>query len=539
LAQHFASLLLQKHSLVQPIEEPPQDINDFQCVDINSIRHTSVRSIGCEHVALSAYNQLDFNGLFTRLNFSTKQISFAAAAIIGRAIYPVSERALHNQLQFRSGLDELLGTSFAKLSLDQLYFISDDLYRSKKVIEKHLREQEKTLFNLQETIILYDISNTYFEGACKAHPKAKRGKSKEMRTDCPLLAIGVVLDSDGFPKHSEIFDGNVNERATLQEMITRLNRQDLTQRPIIVLDSGIATKDNIDWLKSQGYAYIVMMKQKERPSMEACREVVIRDEGNQYVSATLKYDKRTDDHILWCYSEQRFKKEQDIKQHKTNVLEKSLLHLKEGLALPGRLKTLEKVHQKIGRLRDKYARLAQHYKITVHPADDGIAVHDITWTYDEAEITRSFSGTYTLRTNVKELTAEKIWEIYVMLSEAESCFRCLKSEAGLRPNWHSREDRIDGHIFISLLAYHLIVTIRKRLKDQGISESWEIIRERLSSHVLIATSLKTKEEGAIYLKQASEPDEYQKSIYRALGLAHKPVKAQKTVIQSKDVVSKS
>lgn len=188
---------------------------------------------------------------------------------------------------------------------------------------------------------------------------------------------------------------------------------------------------------------------------------------------------------------------------------------------------------------DTYKHLAQHYKITVHPAADGIAVHDITWTYDEAEITRSFSGTYTLRTNVKELTAERIWEIYVMLSEAESCFRCLKSEAGLRPNWHSREDRIDGHIFISLLAYHLIVTIRKRLKDQGISESWESIRERLSSHALIATSLKTKEEEVIYLKQASEPDEYQKSIYRVLGIAYKPVKAQKTVIENKDVVSKS
>lgn len=539
LAQHFANLLLHKKALVQPIEEPNEDVTDFQCVDINSIRHTSVKSIGCEHVALSAYNQLDFNGLFARLNFSTKQTSYAAAAIIGRAIYPVSERALHNQLQFRSGLDELLGTSFARLSLDQLYFISDDLYRSKKVIEKHLHEKEKTLFNLQETIILYDISNTYFEGACKAHPKAKRGKSKEMRTDCPLLAIGVVLDSDGFPKHSEIFDGNVNERATLQEMITRLNRQDVTQRPIIVLDSGIATKDNIDWLKSENYAYIVMMKQKERPPMSACHDVVIRNEGNQYVSATLKYDNKTDDHILWCYSEQRFKKEQDIKQHKTNVLEKELLHLKEGLARPGRLKTIEQVHQKIGRFRDKYARLAQHYEIMVLPADDGINVQDITWTYNAAEVTRSFSGTYTLRTNVKDLTAEKIWEIYVMLSEAESCYRCLKSEAGLRPNWHHREDRIDGHIFLSLLAYHLIVTIRKRLKNEGINESWEVIRERLRSHALITTTLKTKEEGTIYLKQASEPDEYQRSIYKALGLAHKPVKAQKTKIENKDVVSKS
>jgi transposase len=304
------------------------------------------------------------------------------------------------------------------------------------------------------------------------------------------------------------------------------------------LDSGIATKDNIAWLKAQGYFYIVMMKRKERPSVDACQEVVVRNEGNQFISATLKYDKETEDYILWCYSVQRLKKEQDIKQHKQNVLEAALNNLKEGLTRAGSLKTIEKVHQKIGRLRDRHSRLAQHYQITVHPADDGITVQDITWTYDDAKITSSFSGTYTLRTNVKELSADKLWEIYVMLSEAESCYRCLKSEAGLRPNWHSRQDRMDSHIFISLLAYHLIATIRKRLRDHGINESWETIREKLRTHALVATTMNTKDEGTIYLKRASEPDEYQKSIYRALGLTFKPVKAKKTILP-KDVVSKS
>lgn len=536
LAQHFAQLLLQKNEQIQLIEEDSPK-TDYHQVDINSIRHTSVRKIGCEHIALSAYQELAFDEVFNHLNFSSKKKLVAAAAIIGRAIYPFSERALHDHLQSRSGLDELLGISFAKLALDQLYSISDVLYQSKKRLEKHLREKEKTLFNLQETIILYDITNTYFEGACKNHPKGKRGKSKEMRSDCPLLAVGVVLDAEGFPKHSEIFEGNVNERATLEEMICRLNKSEMKTRPIIVLDSGIATKDNVDWLKSQDFSYIVMMKKKERPSADACKDIIIRDTGNQFISASLTYDKLTDDHILWCYSEQRLKKEQDIKQHKTNALEESLKYLKEGLTSNRRIKTIEKVHQKIGRLREKYTRLAQHYDIKVHPSDDGMNVQNITWNYDKAKVERSFSGTYTLRTNVKDLSAEKIWEIYVMLSEAESCFRCLKSEAGLRPNWHSREDRIDGHIFISLLAYHLIASIRKKLKEHNINDSWETIREKLSSHSLVTTILKTKEE-TIYLKQTNEPDEYQKAIYRALGLTYKPKKAEKLIVKNEDVVSK-
>lgn len=531
LAQHFAKLLRQKQaSTTTEIVKPQHEENDFHTVDINNIRHTNVRTIGPSYIALEAYKELGFNELFSDLRFTEKQQSIAAAAIIGRAVYPSSEHALHKWLKFTSGLDELLGISFAKLSLDQLYFISDDLYKSKRKIEKHLLERERTLFNLKEKIILYDITNTYFEGTAKGHPKAKRGKSKEKRLDAPLLSFGVVLDSDGFPKHSEIFPGNLNERATLEEMIIRLNKRETDSKPIIVLDSGIATKDNIKWLKANGYSYIVMMKRKDRPPKESCEEVVIRDKGGQFISATLKYDSETDDHILWCYSQERLKKENDIKQHKTNALESALIHLKEGLNRPNRMKTLEKVHQKIGRLREKYSRLAQHYEIVVSPADNGKDAKDITWTYDEANVNQSFSGTYTLRTNVKDLSAESIWEIYVMLSEAESCYRCLKSEAGLRPNWHILEHRIDGHIFLSLLAYHLIVTIRKKLRDHEINDSWKTIREGLENHSIITTTLKTKEGSTIYLRQASEPNEYQKAIYRALGLTLKPIKTEKTIV---------
>lgn len=538
LAQHFAKLLLQKNYSHIP-ENQDAKVPDYHLIDINSIQHTSVRSIGSEYVAFTAYQELGFSKLFDHLRFSKKQKEAATASIIGRAIFPSSERALHNRLVFRSGLAELLQTSFAKLSLDSLYHISDEIYGSKKIIEKHLREREKTLFDLTESIILYDITNTYFEGKCTSHAKAKRGKSKEMRSDCPLVSIGLVIDSEGFPKHSEIFEGNINERATLEEMLQRLGKQNMTQRPIIILDSGIATKDNVNWLKNQGYGYIVMMKNKDRPRKDLCNDIIVRNEGNQFISASLKSDEETGDNILWCYSEERLKKERDIRQHKTNALEKELQKLKEGLKLPhGRIKSIEKVHQKIGRLREKYARLAQHYKILVHPSNDEKNAGDITWTYDEDIVTRSFSGTYTLRTNVKELTAEKIWEIYVMLSEAESCIRCLKSEAGLRPNWHTREDRIDSHIFISILAYHLIATIRKRLKDNGINESWETIRERLQSHAIVATNARTKEGATIFFKQACEPNSYQRSIYKALGLSWKPIKAEKVIYRTEDVVSK-
>ncbi len=534
LAQHFAKLLLQNHS--QAIEEALEEEAEYHTVDLHSVRHTDVRSIGCEYIAHSAYCELGFDGLFRQLRLSEKQRLAAAATIIGRAVHPSSEHSLHNYLQSRSALDSLLKTSFAKLSLDSLYSISDNLFNSKKSIEKHLQNTEETLFNLSEAIILYDLTNTFFEGKCATHRKAKRGKSKEMRTDCPLLAVGVVIDSEGFPKHSEFFEGNVIESATLKKMIGQLDKSSSKPNPVIVLDSGIATKDNVEWLKSQGYSYIVMMKKKERPPLEKCSDVVIRKTENQLVMASLIHDKETDDCFLRCYSQERLMKEQDIKNHKLDSLENALIYLKEGLTKPRRIKTLAKVHEKIGRLREKYPRIAPCYNIEVR-SSDGKIVEDITWSCNQMRLERSFSGTYTLRTNIKNLPADELWKIYMMLNEAESFFRCLKSEAGLRPNWHTREDRIDGHIFISILAYHLIATIRKKLRDHGIQDSWNTVRRKLANHSLVNTSMGTKE-GTLYLKQVSDADEYQTSIYRALGLPSKPMKSEKTVIL-KDVVSKN
>ena len=536
LAQHFA-----KHLLIQqspgPLVSESQELPDFQNVDINAIRHTKVRTIGPEYVAFSMYQELGFDKVFSRLRLTEKQKQAAAATIIGRAIFPSSERKLHTRLLGVSDLSQFFNMERPCITLDELYQISDNILSSKKNLETHLREREKTLFNLQESIILYDITNTYFEGTCKAHPKATRGKSKEMRFDAPLLAFGVVLDSDGFPKHSEIFEGSINERATLQEMILKLNKTN-SQKPIIVMDSGIATIDNIQWLKNEGYSYIVMMKKKDRPSAEDCNDFVIRDEGTQFISATLKYDPETEDHLLWCFSENRLKKEQDIQNHKKTGLDEALNKLKDGLSKKGRIRTLEKVHQKIGRLREKYARLAQHYDICVTPAEDGVLAKELRWTVNTEKVKKSFSGTYTLRTNVKDLSPKAIWEIYVMLSEAESCFRCLKSEAGFRPNWHRKQDRVDGHMFISLLAYHLIVSIRRKLKTAGIKDSWETIVELLSSHSIVYTSFKTKEGDTIYLKKACEADSNQCRIYQALGLPLRPVKTEKSIIR-KDVVSKN
>jgi transposase len=554
LAHHFAQLVLQNQSdqITPPPPPPPEgpvnnhenepEETDYQPVDLNNVQHEIARSIGAEHVAYSAYRELGLPELFKELGFSKKQQQLAAGTIIGRAIAPASERATHHWLQNCSGLGELIGNSFATIHLSDLYKISDRIFEHKNKIENHLCEKEKDLFKLKESIILYDITNTYFEGSCKVHSKAKRGKSKEKRSDCPLISLGVVLDEDGFPKYSEIFEGNINERSTLKTMISRLDRgcggnRRLTLRPIIVMDAGIATKENIEWLKSEGYLYIVMMKQKYRPLIEEASEIIVRNEKKQYVSVSLTKDEASGDNLLYCYSEQRHHKEKDIKETKVAAFEAGLKHIRDGLFTPRRMKNADKIKDRIGRLKQSYRRVSQHYQIEVHVDSDGQTAKDITWTYNSIELERSFSGTYSLRTNVTDLTPENLWELYMMLNEAESCFRCLKSEAGLRPNFHQLEQRIDGHIFISLLAYHLIATIQKKLRQQAIIYSWETIRAKMRTQTLVTSILKHKNGDKIYIRAATAPEGFHQKIYGALNIPAKPCGYHKRKVKQEDVVS--
>ncbi len=204
--------------------------------------------MGCEHVTLEALRSLELDHKLKQLGFSGPQVSLAIGAIIGRACHPGSELATHGWLQNQSGLGELIDYDFEQVSLYKMYKISDQLLKKRSAIEKHLFEKERNLFSLQETITLYDLTNTYFEGRSLGNSLGKRGRSKEKRTDCPLVTLALVLDSSGFPIRSHVYEGNVGEAKTLSEMINDLRQQGVAEyhKSTVVMDAGIASQDNID-----------------------------------------------------------------------------------------------------------------------------------------------------------------------------------------------------------------------------------------------------------------------------------------------------
>lgn len=518
LAVKFAHQIIVRHDI--DMDEKP---DGFEVIDVNSLQNLRVRRIGAEYLGVAFFNKLKLHECLNACGFSQRQIEIALLLIIGRLVQPGSERHLHRWAQQLSGLDELIGTDFNRLSLNSLYQMTDLLYDHKTAIEAHLRAREQDLFSLAETIILYDLTNSYFEGRATSNPKAKFGRSKDKRNDCRLLTLGLVIDGQGFPKTSQVFAGNQSEPETLLEMVNALRQTDPTasEKPTVVVDAGIATDENLEALKPD-YHYIVVSRKKiDVPDVDDC--IVIKQTKNNKVEA-----KRIlgDDEIwLYCHSHLKQQKEQSIQGRLEQNFQDQLKYIATAIHKKGGTKRYDKVLQRIGRLKQKYQQLARFYQIHVEEKD-GLACR-VTWQYLKEQSDQRFSGGYFLRTDRFDLSEKNIWSIYVMLTQLEDAFRTLKSELLLRPLFHQKENRSDAHIFITLLAYHVLHSIRTGLKQRGIHMSWRQIRDRMSTHCRLTNRFKTSDGHILFIRKCSEPEQFHKIIYDTLRLDHVPCKPRK------------
>lgn len=525
LAQRFAKLLIRKQSTENfsfTEAKTRKDIK-FIPIDLESLQTSDCRNIGVEHILYETFKRLDLHKFLKKQGFNQSQIDYAAAAIICRAAFPASELRTHFYLQRRSALDELMDTDFSNLPLRKLYQISDLLLINKRELEIHLESKENEIFDLDNTIVLYDITNTYFEGKAKINPKAKYGPSKEKRRDCPLVSAGLVLNKQGFIKRSEFLPGNVIETKAFAEAIAKLHFQkNSLVKPIIVIDSGMASQANIDWLKQHGYHYVTVFRRKRKELPEG-EWIEVKTDGNNTVRACLKDCPELGERHLYCHSTGRARREMEMKKKIQTSFEAELKYLKEGLSKPRRMKRNNTVLEKIGKLREKYKRIARFYKIDVITDEMGNVIN-IVYEYQSDKIDTEFNGSYCLRSDNYELGVKDLWKIYVMLSNAEESFRDMKAHLGLRPLYHSKESRVDGHMWITILAYHLVHSIIHQLREHNISLSWSTIRNRLNSQVRVTSSARCEDGKTVHLRTTTEPEEFVKEIYRGLGISQKPLR---------------
>lgn len=534
-AQRYAALIIHKQS--RPIEAETADQNfpsaDYQTVDINQLKALQPRSIGTETLAWHALQQLGLDKKLNTLGFNGKDSAALMGNLVGRMVSPGSERHTHNWLKSHSAFGELIGHDFDTTSLTRLYTVTDKLLRHQSEIESFLYQRECKLFQLQQTIVLYDLTNTFFEGCATANPKAQYGRSKEKRSDCPLVTMGLVLDGDGFPIKSRIFEGNISEGSTLETMIGQLSGQDLPQPPVVVMDAGIASDKNIDWLKQKGLEYIVVSRKryKEKPDQADGAVIVKQETGNKVIVKRVEAPD-TGEVLLYCHSEKREKKEQAMSNQFHQRFEQALTKLHQGLSKKGTVKRYEKILERIGRLKQKYSRVAQVYQLEIATDDNKINALSLSFKrLDKSTEKDQLSGTYCLRTNVKHWSETTLWKTYVTLTDLEATFRSMKTELGLRPVYHQKEDRVTAHLLITLLAYHLVHSLRYQLKQQGIHLSWQSIRQIMSRQQRVTISMPTQDKKQIFVRTTTQPETTQQTIYNALGIIPDPLGKQKTIIE--------
>ena len=531
LARRYAGKIINRQAsvVVKKKGSEFECIPDYQTVDINSVENDQPRTVGAEHVVYHTMKELELDKKLKELGFNKPGIETTMGVITGKLVDPGSERATHIWLQEISGIGELLETDFSTLSQYQVYKVSDMLLKHKKDIEEHLSWKERNLFRLEERIILYDLTNTFFEGTGKYNKKARFGHSKDKRKDRPLVTMGLVLDGDGFPRRSNIFEGNVSEPTILDVMIKDLSgaASSCLMKPLVVLDAGVATKGNILWLKENGYTYIVVSRRKKKEAPAYINMVTVRENDYTVVRAGLISSKENDEIELYCHSTEKEKKEKSIKSLFQQRFEEELGKVQRALSQKNGTKRYEKVIERIGRLKEKYKRIAHRYGITIARDPETNKATAIKWQQKGGENT---NGIYCLRTNRKDLNEQEIWNIYNMLTDIEESFRSMKSELGFRPVHHQKEFRVDGHLFITFLAYHVLHAIRFKLKLKGIHHSWETLRTFLSTQVRITTTMKRKDGKMIHIRKSSRAELFHQEIYDALDLPHQPGKMIRAIL---------
>jgi len=495
-----------------------------ELIHADLVEHENGRGLGPLLPLITAWNSLGLSEFLHEHKFNPRQIRSAQIAIFNRLLEPVSENELMDWAS-TTALNELLGERIELGGEDRFYRLSDKLLSCRNALEFHLREKEHELFHLNRTIILYDLTNSYFEGQAAENPKARRSaNSKEKRSDCPIVSVGLVLDGEGFILTHKVFPGNLHDSKSMVEVLRDLHDScDEGQAPIVVLDGGIASEKNLAWLRDNGYDYAVNGKRTTRRKfaadfMELNRFHKVGERDDKAPVFVRRLESETD-HVLLCRSDERKKKEDAI----VSKTEEKLLEALEKLAgriakKDGKLhleKGAETLNRNIGKITSHYVRAAKFYHISY---DEKTRI--LTWNRDEPDYQADaeLHGCYHLRCSRADLSDDEIWRIYITLTRVESAFRLMKSELGLRPFYHYKEYRCDGHVWLTILAYHLLHWVEYMLKLSGYETTWPSVRRILQTHCYATLIIPTKDGLEYRICRPGRPDERQRFIYSKLGI---------------------
>jgi transposase len=504
---------------------PPRQDDDVVAVHTDQVSLEQAREAGPVHVGHQLWWRLGLGEILQEVGLSARARLLSEVMVLNRLVAPCSEHAMPEWVG-HTALSDILRVDLNELNDEALYRNLDRLHPNRQRIENALAEREKNLFNLDDTYYLYDLTSTYFEGQCLGNPKAQRGYSRDQRPDCKQVVIGLVLNRDGFPKAHEVFEGNRQDRTCLEQMLTRLEqRSGRRGGGTVIVDRGMAYDDNLVQIRARGHHYLIASRHSERQAwfdeledehgwQELIRQPSPRNPAQKKSRVWVKRAETAEHLFVLCRSEGRKAKDQAIRLKQEKRLLDDLARLRKRIQA-GRLKRPDKIYEALGRLKERYPRVARYW-VLHYDAD----LPKLDWHEDHEKKQRAvrLDGTYLLKTDRKDLTAEQAWRLYILLTRVEDAFRDMKSPLSERPIFHQLQHRVETHIFLCVLADHLLVAVEKSFLDQGIHTSWATLREQLRTHQVVTAVLPTTDGHLLKIRRATKPEPQHRLIYRILGI---------------------
>jgi hypothetical protein len=527
-----------------------QKEGDWHRINLNSIENKDVRELGAEWMCLQTLRGLQVDRYLESLGWSDQDRDIALAHIVCRTVYPASELKTVRYMKENSSICELLNLDAASITKDRLYKISHRLFAQKDGLEAHLSRKTNELFDLQDKIILYDLTNTYFEGEMRDSELARRGRSKEKRSDCPLMVLALVVNVEGFFKYSAIYEGNKADCKTLEAMIDKLRsatseRTEKSDNPIVVIDAGtviersrnIATEENLKMLVEKGYDYVCVSRAslKKYTVAEGASPVTVFDHKQRpielvqvEVPTTGKVIDR--EYYLKVTSPTKTLKEASMYRQFMSRYEEGLALIIKGITSKGGVKKYDKVNQRIGRLAQKYPSVHHLYDIRIEKNKKEVC-SSMIWSKKEQPATdkENTYGVYFLRTSIKEANENLVWTVYNCIREVETSIRTLKTDLDLRPIFHKTDDASQAHLHLGLMAYWVVNTIRHQLKGKGITSDWRELVRVMNTQKCVTTNMVNDKGQHISVRCCSKPEPQVARLYDALKLEHAPFIRKKSV----------
>lgn len=522
-------------------------LRDMVTVKLSSLTQHEARSVGAENLCNSTLRMLRIREFLTVQGWNGEQINLALMQIIARAIYPFSELKTVSYLRENTALGELFKIPKEKITKDSLYRSAHHLWDVHRELEDWLHEGVCDMFNIEEKILLMDISNTYFEGKMSDSYLCQYGRSKEKRSDCKIVVLAAVVNTEGLIVRTMIYEGNRHDSRTVEEVVGSLSKDtSAAAKKIVVMDAGFYSTENVKWLSTNGFDYITVLPSADG-KFTATNEDVIHHEDCRHQEIRLQMGKVLIDgepkKALLVDSDAKAMKEHSMYEQACKRYEEGLEAIKAGIDKTGGTKKRDAVNNRLGKLDQKYGAIRKNFIVifTYEGKGKSEKATGMTWTRNDVKTAekKKLHGKYVLLTSLDENDEVNIWKFYNVIRTVEETFHVLKSDLDIRPVYHKSDDGIKAHLNLAVLAYWLVSVTKYRLKLKDYENvRWDEIMRIAKTQVMVTARVQTEDGALLSVRQSTEAEEKLSVIYSLLDINPYPMGKVKSVVQLKPPAKK-